>query len=90
MATGTGTIKGVVGQIMWGYYPAASINGYTVVRNGTAWSLRATVVMSDAFKMTQKPLIFIAPHQHGRWSWPIKSVQIQNGALTAELGPPDQ
>jgi hypothetical protein len=86
------TIRGVVGQIKWHYYNAAAINGYTVTRTGTAgdatWSLRGTVVLADAFKMAQQPLMFIAPTQHGEWRWPILSVQMVDGSLTATLGPP--
>lgn len=84
-----GGITGVVGHIKWHYYTAAAINGYTVSRAGTEWSLRAIVVLSDAFKLTQRPLKFHAPHEHGEWVWPIESMQIADGALTARLGPPE-
>lgn len=75
---------------MWSYYNAAALNGYTVTRSETgAWSLRATVVASDAFKMSQSPLVFVAPHEQGEWRWPIQECQISQGVLTAQLGPPE-
>jgi hypothetical protein len=90
MIGGGAAIRGVVGQIKWSYYTAAAINGY-IVRRSTdgAWSLSATVVLADAFKLTQKPLLFVAPHERGVWRWPI--VDILDGHPTrfrATLGPP--
>ena len=85
-----GTIRGVVGEIKWHYYTAASINGYAVTyhHQDKRWSLRATVALSDAFKMAQRPLIFVAPTQKGDFRWPINSLEILDGKLTARLGAP--
>lgn len=86
-------LSGVVGHIKWHYYTAAAINGYTVTRNkaGTVWALTATVVLSDAFKMAQTPLTFVAKHAKGEWRFPIVSPLSLNAdthRLTATLGPP--
>src|SRR5262245_14540741 len=94
-----GRLTGVVGKIEWSYYAAASINGYTVTRasDGT-WALRATVVNANAYNMTQRPLIFIAPHQGGEWRWAIRTIRFPEGdrppdrypyPITAALDPPD-
>jgi hypothetical protein len=81
-------IRGVVGQVKWSYYIAAGIHGYTVQRDQAgAWSLRGAVVVSDAFKLSQRPLVFVAPHAKGEWRWPIIGLEIQGGSLTAALGP---
>jgi len=85
---GGGAITGVVGRIEWSYFVAAAINGYTVTRNGTEWALRATVVSSDAFKLRQRPLIFVAPHNKGEWRWAIRALSLENGRLVADLDPP--
>lgn len=83
-------IRGVVGQVKWAYYMAAALNGYTVRRSATgAWSLRGVVVQADAFKLSQRPLVFVAPHDKGEWRWPILDFELQAGTLTARLGPPD-
>lgn len=84
-----GSITGVVGHIKWHYYTAAAINGYTVTRVDAAWHLRGTVVLSDAFKLSQRPLTFVASHEKGEWRWPILESTITNGHLTATLGAPD-
>jgi hypothetical protein len=87
-------IRGVVGQIRWHRYPAASINGFTVTplrKDRSRWSLLATVVLSNSFNLAQRPLTFVAKLKHGReWRWPIESMstQTRNGVptLVAELG----
>lgn len=98
-----GAMTGVVGSIRWGYYTAAGIHGYTVscTRDG-AWSLTATVVLSDTFKMAQRPLTFVAMHTKKgldgkcvvktEWRWPIvslSSIDPNTKQLTARLGPPE-
>jgi hypothetical protein len=92
-------LSGVVGYIKWGvqpgWYTAAQIEGYTVTRNkaGTVWSLTATVVLSDAFKMAQRPLAFVATHRKGAWTFPIVSplaLDPDTHRLTATLGPPQE
>jgi hypothetical protein len=81
-------IRGVIGVVKWAYYNAAAIEGYTVTRTkgSASWSLRATVILSDSFKLSQRPLMFEAPHQGGVWRWPIEEFSIVNGTMTARLG----
>lgn len=85
-----GSVRGVVGQIKWSYYVAAAINGYLVTRDGPRWNLRGTVVMADKFKMSQKPLMFVALHHQGEWRWPIRDLEVHDGTVTAVLGPPEE
>ena len=83
-------ISGVVGQIKWSYYIAAAIHGYTVTREGPrAFLVRGTVVMSDPFKLSQRPLVFVAPHAKGEWRWPILDFELRDGVVTARLGAPE-
>lgn len=86
----TNAIRGVKAVIKWSYYHAAAIEGYAVTRNRAtgAWSLRGTVVAHDAFKLKQKPLVFVAPHDKGAWYWPIEEMSLQDGVVTAQLGNP--
>jgi hypothetical protein len=86
-------LSGVIGAIKWGHYTAAAIHGYTVSptdKTMTAWTLTATVVLADAFKMAQTnpPLVFVAKHAKGEWCWPIKTLARSETSLTATLGPP--
>jgi hypothetical protein len=95
------TLTGVIGRIEWGYYTAAAIEGYTVTASAATtkggavtWRLTATVILSDPFKLTQRPLRFVAPHAKGTWTWPIETLEFAVGAgqapgrLTARLGMP--
>lgn len=88
----TRPISGVVGRLDWGYFVAGAINGYKVQRNEDgSWELKGTLVNFDAFKIRQRPLVFIAPHAHGEWRWPVKTVDLGEGIgpreLRATLGP---
>jgi len=84
-------IRGSVGVIKWSYYNAAAIEGYTVnaTKDGR-WSLHCRILNSDSFKMRQRPLIFVAPHQHGEWRWPIyhETMSITGDRMQADLGQP--
>ena len=92
MGYGPRPIHGVVGRIDWGYFAAAAINNYTAhrVANGS-WTLRATAISVDSFKIRQRPLIFVAPHQDGEWRWPVTTLDLGEGRgpreLRATLGP---
>lgn len=82
-------LTGVVGRIAWHYYTAAALNGYSVAPTKRGeWSLTATVVLSDAFKLSQRPLTFVAKHAKGEWRFPVLSFDLRDHNLTARLGPP--
>ena len=85
-------IRGVVGRITWGYYQAATIEGYTVVGQGPTtarrWSLRGRLVLADPFKLSRRPLVFVAPTAKGTWRWPLVSLERIGDTVTAQLGPP--
>ena len=89
-------VSGVVGSIKWHHYPAAAINNYTVTPLNTArttWALTATVILADAFKMAQAPLVFVAKHAKGEWHFPIVAFPRRpdghyQGTFTATLGAP--
>jgi len=100
MATG-GLIRGKVGRIMWSYYAAASVTNITVTRSVPhvgqcacakcgqgRWSLHAVLVLSDAFKLSRKPLLFVIPTEKGDMTWPITDLEIKDRSVTAALGPP--
>jgi hypothetical protein len=47
-------------------------------------------VLADAFKMAQRPLVFVAKHRKGEWRWPIQLMTLHPDGhrWTATLGPP--
>lgn len=81
-----GGLTGVIGRIDWGYFRAGAINGYRVSRSADGvWTLTGTLVAFDAFKMRQRNLVFVAPHAHGEWRWPVKTVDLGEGSGPREL-----
>ena len=92
-------VRGVIGHIRWHYHIAAEVQGYTVVPSGERWALSCQLVAQDAFKMSQRPLTFVAllvkPRDLGggvygqktEWRWPLVSFSLADGGrLTATLG----
>jgi hypothetical protein len=78
------TITGAVGCVRWGYYTAAQVRSWTLTpADGGSWALSATVESADAYKVTQRPLVFVAAKQ----IWPVVTLQIEGASLTAVLGP---
>jgi hypothetical protein len=95
-----GTVRGVVGAVKWypngrivplggAYFDAATVEGYAVQRTpANEWSVVGRVVLSDAYKLAQRPLMFVAPHKGGEFRWPILSFEIRDDRIVARLGPP--
>lgn len=84
-------IRGDKARIDWGYFAAAAIQGFSITRTKDGgYTLTGTVVTLDAFKVRQKPLVFIAPHKDGEWRWPVVTLDIAEGhgprAIRATLG----
>jgi hypothetical protein len=84
-------IRGVVAHIKWSWYQAAALHGYTIVvnkktRQGT---LVGTVVVSDAFKMAQRPLELVVLMQPKDKRWAIASHEFNKatGTIRAILSP---
>lgn len=90
------TVRGLTASMRWGYFHVAELSAYTVTKDSLGvWTLTATVGHVDAFRVTQRPLVFVAPHlaQAGRpsvWCWPVETLQIAGASLTATLGPPEK
>ena len=85
------SVTGVVASIRWAYYTAAAVNGYTVTRDPVTreWSATGTIVLADAFKLSQRPLVFVAPFKGGEWTWPIVDpVPRVTGPFFVKLGTP--
>lgn len=85
----TSTIRGVMAGITWSYYKAADVENYTVTRaEGNQWFASGGIRNGDPFKLTQRPLVFVAPHKAGAWYWPILGIKVAEGRMTATLGEP--
>jgi hypothetical protein len=97
MLTGKGPAS-----IKWKYYTAGTVTGYTITRHETiagSLSLVGTLTERDRYKLSHRPLIFVAPYTvpakekggtvtHAFWRWPILEWAVTDaGRLTARLGP---
>ena len=82
-------IRGTVAAVKWAYYTAAAVNGYYVTRDPDtgAWSVSGSVVLTDPYKLAQRPLFFVAPHKGGAWRWEIHELTVIDNRLSARLGP---
>jgi hypothetical protein len=84
-------VTGQAARVQWGYLVAGTVRSWTATKaEDGSWSLVATVHEADTFRVTQRPLVFMAPHARGTWRWPVTSLQITDGTLTASLGPPEK
>lgn len=80
------------GTVRWGYYAAAAVRDVILEWDLAAkeYRLKATVVTADTFRLSQQPLVFQIAHDKGVWRWPVKSLQVADGTLTAVLGPKEK
>ena len=86
-------IRGQTAQIRWAYYVAAGVEGWTVTQHPPkagrrpSWSVVARMVGRDAFKMAQRPLLFVTEVKQTRWVFPIEDFRIEGDRLIGTLGP---
>jgi hypothetical protein len=83
------TLRGASASIVWGYHTAAHLRGWMVTKADGRWALTAGVDRADPFQLQQRPLLFTAPRQGGRWCWPVQTVTLGAERLSATLGPPE-
>ena len=81
-------LNGARGAIKWGYHTVADVDRWTVGRDDAqALRLSGSVGFVNTFRLSQRPLVFEAPHAKGAWRWELFDLQIRDGALSARLGP---
>ncbi len=80
--------RGEAAELRWGYHPAATLKDWTLTpHNSSSFEVTARVVSSDAYRVSQHPIVFTVPRQACVWKWPVVSLQIVGETLTASLGP---
>ena len=84
------TIHGDQASLLWGYRTAASLTAWRITKEKQQWKLTATVTKVDPFQARQRPLLFTAQHDKGRWCWEVQEIHIGDRELRATLGPPIQ
>ena len=78
------SVTGAAAELRWGYACAASLGAWSVAGEPGAWTFTATVLSKDDFRVSQRPLLVVTPNG---WRWPVTTLQIAGGTLTASLSP---
>lgn len=81
------TVTGLVGELRWAYHRAGEIRDWTVRTEEGRTSFSGLLDRPDAFRLSQQPLVFVAPHARGAYRWPVLSLQVTGASCTATLGP---
>lgn len=79
-------VKGVGGEVRWGYHRAAIISTWNIRATEQGATLLATTTQIDTFAVSQRPLVFAVPRPNGVvWRWSVVSLQVSGDRLTAAL-----
>ncbi len=79
--------RGEAAELRWGYHPAATLKDWILTPSATSLTVTARIVSSDAYRVSQRPIVFAVPRQAVTWRWPVLSLQIVGETMTASLGP---
>lgn len=83
----TTTITGQEAALYWGYLQAARLQSWSITIDTSGCAMTAKVVSTDDFRASQPFLKFKVIRQNGTtWVWPVLSLQIDGGAISARLG----
>lgn len=85
---GSRTITAAAGRVRWGYHDAGHVTSCTVTRIDGRWALTATLAQGNAYRLAQRPLLLVVPHQNGEWRWPIEALELETTTVRATLGNP--
>lgn len=81
-------LKGSAAVVQWGWHNAAQLGSYTFTASDVGGDVTAMVTSVDAVKLSQPALTFCITRPNGtRWTWPVLSLHIADGTLSASLGP---
>jgi len=84
--------RGALGTLRWYYHIAAGVIDFVIVWDPPrqVFRLHGGLVAPDAFKLTQRPLEFVAPQPGSRVAvrWPVQTITIVDNRVTATLGHP--
>jgi hypothetical protein len=80
------TCGGPSADLFWSYLPAASLGAWTLTATPKGTEVTADVLKVDASRIDHGDLTFrVARGSAAPWIWPVESLQIANGVLTARL-----
>ena len=84
----TFVFRGAAAELRWGYHVAASLKDWTLTpHDSSRFSVTAQVVSSDAYRVSQCPIVFQVHRPGAIWKWTVESLQIVGETMTASLSP---
>lgn len=84
----TFVFRGEAAELRWGYHSAATLKDWTLTpQDASRFTVTAQVVSSDAYRVSQRPIVFMVHRQASDWKWAVESLQITGSSFSATLGP---
>jgi len=84
------TLSGVTGDVRWGYMVALVFGPWRFEGGQEGGTLTGRLVSSDAFRVTQAPLVAVLQVGRTAARYPVLDVAITGSEVTATLGPREQ
>jgi len=81
-------LTGVTGRLTWGFYPAARVGAFTLLRDETTKVVTLTGRLTDLdpFRLTQAPIAFETPVGATVWKWTCLTLTVIDAHVRATLG----
>lgn len=80
-------VRGATGEIRWAYLPAVVFGPWRLETEPGGASLQGQVVSRDAFREAQEPLTAVLHIGRQTLVYPVTSLHVDGGQLSAQLGP---
>ena len=84
------TLSGTEASVRWGYHVAASVTAWSIIPDDGRLTFTASLVQSDHYRLSQRPLVFVVTRKGVTLRWPILELQINGATVTATLGQKDK
>ena len=90
LGTPGAVLKGAIAQVKLSYRTVIVVANFQVARDPAtkAWTLTGAAASVDRVLLTERPLRFVVATNKGAWTWPVESVTVDGGKVSARLGAP--
>lgn len=82
----TFVFRGESAELRWGYHVAATVKDWELTpQDSSRFTVTARVVSSDAFRVTQRPIVFTVQRKASVWRWTVESLQFVGETMSASI-----
>jgi hypothetical protein len=81
-------VRGATGELRWAYLPACVFGPWRLETYPGGASLEASLVSQDDYRLQQQPLTALLYVGRQTMRYPVESVTVNGGQVSATLGPP--